>query len=115
MKKRTRKKRKLGEYKELGYMFKGDFKETTDEIRNKFLDDLILLCESMQLSCGGGFDVKNFEFVIDKHVKQRKYRVNPSKKDVESIKNFMENSSIVLNLSVSEPFDLWHDNWSEVL
>lgn len=54
MNRRMRKKRKCGEYAELGFMVKAQFQDFCDAaIMNRFLDNFLDIIEAGQMVCGG--------------------------------------------------------------
>jgi uncharacterized protein YggL (DUF469 family) len=54
MNRRMRKKRRCGEYTELGFMVKAQFQGACDATTmNKFLDDFLSVVENGHMACGG--------------------------------------------------------------
>jgi len=68
-KQRIRKKRRLGEFKELGFEIRGTF--TPGVNHDRLLDDLIDFVESRDLGIGGSFGDVKFDFYATKFMKRK--------------------------------------------
>ena len=106
MRKRLRKKLRLGEFSEYGfdvsYRLRDDLSETeADDFLFRFLEQAI---EANSLACGGGGGPPAYEFcAVSDH------RGSPTREQRSAVGAWLDAQVEVANHSVGEFFDAWHD------
>jgi hypothetical protein len=101
MNKRLRKKKHLGEFKELCFELSFKLNVESDSIKDRFMDEFISLIEDNNLICCGGYS-KDFSFCIAKN----KGSCNEDHQQI--ILNWLNNKSIVTNIIVGKLVDAWY-------
>jgi len=74
VKKRLRKKKRVGEFAIQGIVFEGVFVSVDDTFENVFIDRLIEFVETFGMSCGGGSNSETFGFIVSG------YRYDPNRR-----------------------------------
>lgn len=114
MKKRLRKKKKLGEFIEWGALIKANLALKTEEDLDKFSDEFIDKVESISCYCGGGISIdRGLDMVIE---------LGPNKSKalgrLEDLEGWLGMHLLVSDVVVSgarhsgmndKVFDLWHE------
>lgn len=104
MKRRLRKKKRIGEFQELGFEVLADLRDglSPNEF-DAFLDRWISAVEGRQLAFGGGYDGKLEGFVA------RAGRGSASDEDRAMLAAFLESDAAVIRHEVRELRDAWHE------
>jgi uncharacterized protein YggL (DUF469 family) len=106
MKRRLRKKKRIGEFQELGFEVSFDMSpELTIEQRNALLDAFIMdAIEANDLACGGGGSDMNWEvFVV-----AEKPRASAAEAQRQAVQAWLEGQKAISNIKVGELRDAWH-------
>ena len=105
MKRRIRKKLYLGEFQELAFELKADFKESLeDEALEALLSDFVDFVESRNLDYMGGFGETWIEGTIMAH---KRYG-SPTEEDRQALTDWLKARKEVASASASELYDAWH-------
>jgi len=117
MKKRLRKKRKLGEYAEYGFEVQADFnfnaQKNIDSQIETIWNHIITFCESRNLTCCGSSDETSIQFIINTWKSpSRKYHPSPTQVDKDSIIFLLKKLTTVKNIKISSWFDVWNDDYA---
>lgn len=64
MNKRIRKKKCVGEFKELAFQLAAKYNKLTPETADEFVEKLLGKAKELDMICGGSFDLDNFEFYV---------------------------------------------------
>lgn len=99
MKKRLRKKKRLGEFREWGREVSINLREGTSG--EEFMDDFIEMIEDAKLCCGGGGRGMEWKMIVEIGISEREARLN-------LIRQWLESRGDVADWSVGDEFDLWH-------
>lgn len=103
VKKRLRKKKKLGEFKEEGFSLKVDFvPDLNDASINQFIDELIDLMEEHKMLMGGGSLNNTWEAVIFRH------KQSTTQDDKAAVLQWLKERPGVASYEVSKNWDVWH-------
>jgi uncharacterized protein YggL (DUF469 family) len=108
MKKRLRKKKHLGEFRQFGFSISCHFQPNTPpEQFDRFVDEFITeAIEAGGLEFGGGGDPnKGWEGIA---CRAHRYD-STTEKDREHVKNWLGKQKILTAIEISKPLDLWHD------
>ena len=99
MKKRLRKKKRLGEFREWGREVSINLREGTSG--EEFIDDFIGMIEDAKLCCGGGGRGLNWKVIVELGTTETQTKWN-------LVRLWLESRSDVAEWSVGDEFDLWH-------
>jgi len=110
VKKRLRKKKRLGEFRQDGFHVVGKLKTTSDADYEKFLDDFIDFVERepVSLLIGGGSSKDSFGFFVTAQNR------TCSSADQDDVVRYMKSSPYVGAFVVGPLIDAWHGNAAEV-
>lgn len=121
MKKRTRKKRHLKEYRLYGYSWECEWTNQCDEIipeedstwkkydieYSTFWDDLIEWHESRDFDCGGGSNNKTIGWVTESwESKSQKYQTSPTEDDKNDLIEWLKLRPEIKSIKVTDRIDL---------
>ncbi|TWI53759.1 hypothetical protein IQ22_02366 [Pseudomonas duriflava] len=105
MKRRLRKKLYLGEFQELAFELKADFKQTLEDPElDAFLEAFIDFIESRDLDYVGGFGETWIEGTI---MASKRYH-SPSEEDRQVLTDWLKARSEVASATASDLYDAWH-------
>jgi len=113
MKKRLRKKKRVGEFAELGFRFCGVFEtELSPDKGDEFFDKLIEYVEAHDLGVGGGCGYKNFDLMTSHMPRKKKGRGFTSgsctEEHREIVKKFLMSISEIEEFEIGQLVDMWH-------
>ncbi len=111
MNKRLRRKKRVGEFKELAFETGFRFSDNlTDKEYDDFLDRFILeAVENNSLECGGGGDRREFTCFLC----SSKKRQSANKEQQEILRQWYLSESLVLEFFINDFVDAWYDCKSE--
>lgn len=108
MKKRLRKKRHLGEFKELGVVFNVELKQNANI--SIFFDDLVNYCEKNNLYCGGGISRYCLEVTFyTRNKSSQKQSYNIDKEEVDLLFAWFAAQEDVTRIQYTDFMDLNKD------
>jgi uncharacterized protein len=99
MKKRLRKKKRLGEFREWGREVSINLREGTSG--EEFINDFIGMIEDAKLCCGGGGRGVEWKMVVELGTSDRETKWNV-------VRQWLESRRDIADWSVGYEFDLWH-------
>lgn len=106
LKRRLRKKNRVGEFQEFGFQVEVKFKlNLSESVSNKFYSDFIALIEENKLVFGGGGSLESLQGFI---TGWEKYR-SPTASQREKIENWLKNRKEISNCEVGILVDAWYD------
>ena len=107
LKKRLRKKLRVGEFQEFGFEISAKFKaDFTDADFEKFVGEFIGEVEKNKLWFGGGGSLKEWKGFL---TSQKNYHTTIAAQK-EKIKSWLENRVEIAECEVGESKDAWYDN-----
>ena len=104
LKRRLRKKYRVGEFREFGFQIEVKFKPDLSEA-DKIYDEFIKEIESQKLSFGGG---SSFEYLHGFITAFKNYR-SPTPVQREMLKNWLESRPEISGSQVGNLVDAWYD------
>lgn len=105
MRRRLRKKRRLGEFREFGFVVEFDSPEVDIEAPNQLLFDFLdYAIEPHGLCCGGGGGTRQWRFIVSLYKK----RGSTTDAHREAVKRWLDGDPRVAYIQFGPPIDLWH-------
>jgi uncharacterized protein YggL (DUF469 family) len=114
MKKRIRKKKRLGEFVEWGALLKARLNISTEERLDAFMDEFIEMIESLNCYCGGGISIeRGLDMVVELGVNKK-----VALDKLEQVEVWLNGHECVVTVEVlgtkhggqyDKIFDLWHE------
>ena len=106
LKRRLRKKYRVGEFQELGFQVNVKFKPNLSEAEfDKIYDDFIVLIEANKLAVGGGGGAEYLQGFVTAWGKYR----SPTNAQRENIENWLESRPEISEFEVGKLGDAWYD------
>ena len=103
MNKRLRKKKRVGEFQELGIEVSCTVILDSEDIEFEvWMDNFIEMIESLDLICGGGGLPKNWSVCVSKN------KGSVSEEDRKSISKWLTDNKYVKDFEISDLFDVWY-------
>jgi uncharacterized protein YggL (DUF469 family) len=102
LRKRLRKKKRLGEFREYGFHIRFLMPGTTAQQWDSLLDEWIDFIESQRLQFGGGFSEECEGFV------ERNGRGSVTVEQRQAVSEWLANHPAVTEFRLSDPVDAWH-------
>jgi uncharacterized protein len=103
MNKRLRKKKRVGEFQELGIEVSCVVSLGSKSLEfDVWCDDFVLMIESLSLICGGGGESDTWSVFVCKN------KGSVTEENRQSISNWLSENKHVENFEVSGFFDVWH-------
>jgi uncharacterized protein len=101
--KRLRKKKRVGEFQELGIEVSCTVDLASEDIEfDIWTDDFVRMIESLNLSCGGGGSFRDWSVCVSKH------KGSVSEEDKKSISKWLTDNKYVKDFEISDFFDVWY-------